>query len=1218
MNVLRKFACGFVLCFGAMIASAAVTTNLDSYVEYIQSSGTQWIDTGVIGKSTVNIAADVMVLSSAGSSCLIGERPDTDDKKGRDLRLGIWINNSYKWALNCGTIDSGWIGGISYQNSRCVVSNENGRLWVAPYGGAPTKIYNGGDQSFTSSLTLTMFFLNTSSGLDQGNNRSLCARVYGLTLHDSGVLVRNFRPCVATIADTEKGTSVTKYGLWDKVQGRFYGDMSGGKDFTAPEHSSDIVVVENAYGLQGAEPPGSYMVDGSRMFSATDRTVGPIVWTPVGYRLEKWDADNGEWVYFKTERGNSFAYEKTAENGRMRLTWLWTQSGNVRRYGINDYIQTDGLIGHFDGICNAGIDKAHASSLATWKNLVHGDFNLATPRNVAATFGADSWVANGEDYFVGDSASVKDAFHSKKFTLEMMICHPSTQNSREVWAFFGDFDNRQLVVDLRNMDGSNPLVQGVQYLSPNSFDNNAIVQDADGMKTKWDVRQYIAIVCDGNTATGYYDGANMFHSITTEQGIEASSTRIGIGAVRNAVGNGNSIVRKNTEICAVRMTAEALEDWQLEHNSAVDHARFCSNVTVVNGAIGETGENGISSAPDGDYDLVSGMWTITADDVVSGGTLYAPRLTVEKLVDGEWNLVSEQSYAYSYTINKNEIGSGRIKVAWTWFATDPVEGVLDIVSSVGEEVSNPSPGYGQKTGLSAGEKFTVTCGASSWINASKTVSYICTGWKLYDKNGDEKGSGTGVSFNYEHPSPAAYRRLEWQWEASLIDGAYAPGENGGDLVIAADARGLQGEEEAGSYTVNSSRTFSAQSVADGIFVWKAVGYKLERWNAGSGKWEYFAAKGGNSFTYENTPENGRMRLTWLWSQTGNVRRYGIDDYIQTSGLIGHFDGVYNAGRNAAHQVLPDKWINLAGNFDLERKGNRDSGGFSADAWLADGATRFHGDSSDVMKALSDKKFTLEMMISYSTPPKDGYETWFFSGDLKKRQLGVDLRPGDSSNPLVQGIQYRSPSWNPSAKIIPSDTPTPTKWGRRQYIAIVCDGNTASGYCDGANKFHSITVDDGIDATMPNVGVGGRNDSNVQAAAVLKEGAEICAMRMTAGALEDWQLEHNSAVDHARFSPNVTVVNGAIAETEENGASAVPDGDYDLVTGTWTITAGNAAVGNRVFSPRLTVEKLHDGVWVVESQKWCQTCTLDRDVLGDGRVRLTWTWGTPPGFFLIVR
>ena len=239
MRMVRKLACCGVMCFAAMIASATVTTNLDSYVEYIQSSGTQWIDTGVIGKSTVNIAADVTVLSSAGSSCFIGERPDTGSKM--NLRLGIWINNSYKWALNCGAIDTSWIGNISYQNSRCVVSNENGRLWVAVNGGTPTKIHDGADQTFTSSLTLTMFFLNTSSGLDQASNRALSARVYGLTLHDSGTLVRDFHPCRVTITDTDAGTSVSKNGLWDEVDDCFYGDLSGGTDFTA---GADVVAAK--------------------------------------------------------------------------------------------------------------------------------------------------------------------------------------------------------------------------------------------------------------------------------------------------------------------------------------------------------------------------------------------------------------------------------------------------------------------------------------------------------------------------------------------------------------------------------------------------------------------------------------------------------------------------------------------------------------------------------------------------------------------------------------------------------------------------------------------------------------------------------------------------------------------------------------------------------------------------------------------------------------
>ena len=211
-----------ILALVAGTAFAETTTTLDYYVEYIESTGSQWIDTGVCGKSTIGIVADVMVLNSAGSSCLIGERSGGNDK------LAFWINNSYKTAINCGSLDSGWQGG-SIQNTRCVISNENSRLYVNG-----NMLYNGANQTFSSSLTMTLFFLRTSAtALDKASNRPLCARIYGLEIYDSGDLVRDFRPCRVTITDSASGTSETKHGLWDAVNDVFYGDLSGGTDFTA-------------------------------------------------------------------------------------------------------------------------------------------------------------------------------------------------------------------------------------------------------------------------------------------------------------------------------------------------------------------------------------------------------------------------------------------------------------------------------------------------------------------------------------------------------------------------------------------------------------------------------------------------------------------------------------------------------------------------------------------------------------------------------------------------------------------------------------------------------------------------------------------------------------------------------------------------------------------------------------------------------------------------
>ena len=86
-----------------------------------------------------------------------------------------------------------------------------------------------------------------------------------------------------------------------------------------------------------------------------------------------------------------------------------------------------------------------------------------------------------------------------------------------------------------------------------------------------------------------------------------------------------------------------------------------------------------------------------------------------------------------------------------------------VVSGVPDDISSPTPAYGVTSGMSAGEGLAVSC-PEVWTNATGTVAATCTGWKLYDLNGNVMSNGAGTAFTYVHPTPAAYRRLEWQWE----------------------------------------------------------------------------------------------------------------------------------------------------------------------------------------------------------------------------------------------------------------------------------------------------------------------------------------------------------------------------------------------------------------------------------------------------------------------
>ena len=127
------------------------------------------------------------------------------------------------------------------------------------------------------------------------------------------------------------------------------------------------------------------------------------------------------------------------------------------------------------------------------------------------------------------------------------------------------------------------------------------------------------------------------------------------------------------------------------------------------------------------------------------GSIYCIRLYSRQLTDGE--------IAYNNVVDQARFRGGDI------------DSIL-YVSSTSGIVGSPTPAYGAITGLSAGETLEVSCGTVISTNATGTVEYRCTGWKLYNEGGSVVDSGDDTSFTYTHPSPAEYRRLEWQWEVA--------------------------------------------------------------------------------------------------------------------------------------------------------------------------------------------------------------------------------------------------------------------------------------------------------------------------------------------------------------------------------------------------------------------------------------------------------------------
>lgn len=78
----------------------------------------------------------------------------------------------------------------------------------------------------------------------------------------------------------------------------------------------------------------------------------------------------------------------------------------------------------------------------------------------------------------------------------------------------------------------------------------------------------------------------------------------------------------------------------------------------------------------------------------------------------------------------------------------------------------------------AADELRVLAAPSAVTNDAKTVFAVCTGWKLYDGLGNLLDSGEGTTCFYRHSSPAAFRRLAWQWRRYYRVTVAVPGGGG--------------------------------------------------------------------------------------------------------------------------------------------------------------------------------------------------------------------------------------------------------------------------------------------------------------------------------------------------------------------------------------------------------------------------------------------------------
>ena len=187
-------------------------------LDYIQSSGTQYINTGFTPKGNSRVVMDFEnMLIPADAAALFGARTDTEKNV-----FGMWFDT---------TAVQPHYGNVTYNTKPIAVASYNVRQiydlnkGVATVGGTSVTF---NQLTFNSGCNLTLLAINTNGTVDE---RRASGKLYSAKIYDNGTLVRDFIPC--------KNASGT-IGLWDNVNSVFYANAGTGTFSTGTKHKTLI------------------------------------------------------------------------------------------------------------------------------------------------------------------------------------------------------------------------------------------------------------------------------------------------------------------------------------------------------------------------------------------------------------------------------------------------------------------------------------------------------------------------------------------------------------------------------------------------------------------------------------------------------------------------------------------------------------------------------------------------------------------------------------------------------------------------------------------------------------------------------------------------------------------------------------------------------------------------------------------------------------------
>ena len=205
-------------------------------LEYIQSTGTQYIDTGFIPNQDTRIDITAVPMSSEDANTGVGFIPYGAAES--------YNSNAFECFSQAGQLEFNYDGQVQYTQTVEVGETYNiiqaKEVFLAQIVGGPSISWSFTYQAFTCPYTLTLFAIHRSS--------VFCGqqKIYSCVIQDNGTVVRDYIPCK---------NAAGKIGMYDQANGKFYansgiGEFTAGPEVSAPDGHS-VLIGGTAYSILG-------------------------------------------------------------------------------------------------------------------------------------------------------------------------------------------------------------------------------------------------------------------------------------------------------------------------------------------------------------------------------------------------------------------------------------------------------------------------------------------------------------------------------------------------------------------------------------------------------------------------------------------------------------------------------------------------------------------------------------------------------------------------------------------------------------------------------------------------------------------------------------------------------------------------------------------------------------------------------------------------------